>query len=232
MGAGFYNHVDDPDEFWDDEPLVPRAVAAPPAPPPRISVGSSFVTIEVDSGCLPVRVSPNSQWRSQVAPNEASAELMAAYRAAVSERVERLCAGGTWPTAQQISDAATPDARTIATVLLETRTWAEYTALSSAMIGSSRYQGSGQAVIYGASAVTVIADGTQLRAIEVRSGWAATADPDEIGDELLRCADMVRSARPTFTVRGDYSRYSDADLEHELDRHRLRLLEAEVHGER
>lgn len=36
MASGFYNHLDDPDEFWDDEPLVPqRSKAAQPdsAPP-------------------------------------------------------------------------------------------------------------------------------------------------------------------------------------------------------
>jgi hypothetical protein len=181
--------------------------------------------MELDRGCLPVRVAMSPQWNSYVAPHEVGDELMAAYRAAVSKRMQQLCFSGRWPTPQEISDAATPDLRTILMVLLETRTWEQYSSVSSSMINGGQYQASGQVMVHGEHPVTVTADRTYLRSINVRSDWAATAHPDKIGDEILRCAEKIGSMRPKFTARGDYSRYADADLEYQLDRHRLRLLD-------
>ncbi|MET9029145.1 hypothetical protein ABZW96_26545 [Nocardia sp. NPDC004168] len=142
----------------------------------------------------------------------------------MAKRTEQLCAGGHWPSPQEISDAATPDHRTILMVLLETQTWEQYSSVSSSMIDSGEYQASGRVSIHGRHPVTMTADRTHLRSIAVWSDWAATAHPDQIGDEILWCAEGIRAMRPKFTARGDYSRYSDADLENELDRHRLRLL--------
>lgn len=165
------------------------------------------------------------RWNSYVAPHEVGDELMAAYRAAVSKRMQQLCFSGRWPTPQEISEAATPDLRTILMVLFETRTWEQYSSVSSSMINGGQYQASGQVMVHGEHPVTVTADCTYLRSINVRSDWAATAHPDKIGDEILRCAEKIGSMRPKFTARGDYSRYADADLEYQLDRHRLRLLD-------
>lgn len=72
--------------------------------------------------------------------------------------------------------------------------------------------------------VTLLADRRYIRSITVSSEWAANAHPDDIGDKILECAHQIRSARPEFVAQQDYSRYSDADLEYNLSRHRLRLL--------
>ncbi|MFI6166944.1 hypothetical protein ACIBCN_09155 [Nocardia sp. NPDC051052] len=164
------------------------------------------------------------QWSTYVAPYEAGDELMAAYRAAVSKRMDELCSAGRWPTPQEISDTATPDLRTIMTVLLETRTWEQYTSVSSSMINSGYYQASSEVMIHGQHAVTVTADRIYLRAIEFSIDWVSTAHPDQISDEILRCVEKIRSMRPDFVARRDYSRYADADLEYQLNQHRLRLL--------
>ncbi|WUA09521.1 hypothetical protein OG225_07510 [Nocardia sp. NBC_01377] len=110
-------------------------------------------------------------------------------------------------------------------VLLETRTWEQYASVSSGVVDSGRYRASGRIAVDGGHPVTVTADRTYVRSIEVRSDWAATAHLDAIGDEILWCADQIRSMRPRFVPRGDYSRHTDADLEEQLDRHRLRLLD-------
>lgn len=193
------------------------------ATPTRI--GSSFASMELDRGCLPIRILIRPQWSRYVAPHEVGAELMAAYRAAVEKRIDQLYASGRRPTPQEISEAAIPDHRTILMVLLETRTWEEYSIASSSMINSGHFQASGQVIFHGQHPVRLTADVSRLLSIEVRNDWAATAQPDRIVDEILWCADQIRSMRPKRIVRGDYSRYADDDLEYQLDHHRLRLLE-------
>ncbi|MCP2278682.1 hypothetical protein APR09_004264 [Nocardia amikacinitolerans] len=254
---GYHNHYDDPDEYWDDEPLVPqrphaaRPVSASPTVAPKLAptitkstspqdsaplavadlsatpirVGSSFASMELDRGCLPIRIKIGPQWSRYVAPSEVGDELMAAYRAAMEKRLDQLFASGRRATPQEISEAAIPDHRTILMMLLETRTWDEYCSVSSGMINSGHFQASGQVIFHGQHPVRLSADVSRVLSIVVRSDWAATAQPERIVDEVLWCADQIRSMRPKRVVRGDYSRYADDDLEYRLDRHRLRLLE-------
>ncbi|MFI6041844.1 hypothetical protein ACIA8C_09430 [Nocardia sp. NPDC051321] len=254
-GGGYFNHYDDPDEYWDDEPLVPaRPNAAQPGsvpppvepkpsavvtdPPPQAEghfaadtapsatrIGSSFASIELDGGCLPFHILIRPQWSRYVAPHEVGDELMAAYRAAMEMRLEQLYAAGRRPTPREISEAAIPDHRTILTLLLETRTWDEYSSVSSSMINSGNFHASSQVVFRGEHSVRLTADVSRLLSIEVQNDWAAITQPDRIVDEVLWCADQIRSMRPKRIVRGDYSRYADDDLEYQLDHHRLRLLE-------
>ncbi|GAA5103578.1 hypothetical protein GCM10023319_71570 [Nocardia iowensis] len=107
--GGYFNHYDDPDEYWDEEPLVPKRsnaqpVSAPPPVEPKPSlavakstppqadasfaaadssatptrIGSSFASMELDRGCLPIRILIRPQWNRYVAPQEVGGELMAA----------------------------------------------------------------------------------------------------------------------------------------------------------
>ncbi|MEV6276703.1 hypothetical protein [Nocardia sp. NPDC051832] len=254
----FFNHFDDPDEFWDDEPIVRNrpAVAARQSPPPARSTpipsspppepiavpmaradlpeppkaGSSFASIEVDRGFLPIRVRFTPGWNRYVAPNEAGNELLAAYRGAVVDRLNEAysSAAERLPTPQEVSDTATPSRRTLLMILLETHSWDQYCAVSSSMIGVGTYTVRGRIEVGSQHPVTVEADRRYLCSISISSDWAATAHPDDIGDEILVCADQIRSLRPKFTVQYDYSRYSDDDLQYHLDRHRLQLLQERI----
>ncbi|MFB7876214.1 hypothetical protein ACFC06_13235 [Nocardia sp. NPDC056064] len=248
--GGWFNHYDDPDEFWDDEPLEPivsgrrTAPVAPPASPqpfafrttsdlerpPRL--GSRFVSMELDRGLLPVRIKFGTGWSRYVAPNEVGDELMAGYRGAVVENRDRVrstaLSSGRLPTPQDISDTATPLHRTRLMILLETETWDQYCETSSSMIGGGRYDVHGRMIIGAQHPVSVTADRRYVCSIKVWHDWAARSHPDDIGDEILVCAERIRSLRPKFVVHRDYSRYSDADLEYHLNRHRERLLEERV----
>ncbi|MFI6217642.1 hypothetical protein ACIBCD_37030 [Nocardia brasiliensis] len=256
--GGYFNHYDDPDEYWDDEPLVPKksrtqtvSVSPPigsklPVDEPTAHVeptfitdssadsrvGSSFVEMELDGGCLPQCVTLSPHWNRYVAPREVSDELMRAYRAAVEQHLDRLWSTpGHRPQPHEISEAAIPDHRTILIVLLETRTWDEYSSESSSMINSGHFRASGQVIFHGLRPVQLTADVSRLLSIEVRSDWAAIAQPESIVDEILWCADQIRSMRPKRIVKEEYSGYTDADLEFQLDQHRLWLLEERMrHG--
>ncbi|MFC8528676.1 hypothetical protein [Nocardia sp. NPDC057227] len=250
---GFFNHYDDPDEFWDEEPIV-RQSAERPLPPPadlpsaqaavdrpipgeaeppaRIDdyadtssrIGSSSVAMELDNDFLPVHIRLAPEWTRSAAHLEVGAELVAAYRGAVSERLDKLHAARRMPAPQEISASAVPDHRVRVMLLLETETWDQYSALTSTMVATNRYEAHGRAVAGGRYAVTMSAHGWYLETIEVQPAWGASAHPDRIVDELLFCAGDIRSQRPRYTVRGDYSRLTDADLDDHLRSHRRQLL--------
>ncbi|MGW5727540.1 hypothetical protein [Nocardia beijingensis] len=254
---GHYNHYDDPDEFWDEEPLDPRRAQRTPTaaapistglessapslspmpqhtvrseretqpPPIRHPVGSSFVSMELDGGFLPVRIDFSSGWRTQVAPYEVSDELMSAYKAAASMRLDRLYSAGRLPSPQEISQTAVPDRRTILMLLLETETWEQFCETSSRIIRDAEYQVHGKMETADGYPVEVGADRTYLRSIMVSPTWPGSTQPHQLSDEILWCAHQIRSLRPSFEARQDYSRYSEVDLEYHLDRHRERLLD-------
>lgn len=255
---GWFNHYDEPDEFWDDEPLVPLkstgshpvstspangsqhefyredpqlrtqpvdASRGPAGSGPQSRVGSSFASMDLDAGYLPVRIVLSPRWPTYVGPHEVGDELMAAYRASVSDRTRKLCSSGHWPTPQELSGDAAPDLRTIMMVLLEAETWEQYCSISSDMITSASYQVSSSASFQGGKPVTVTGDRAYMRSIDIWSDWAESVHPSQIVDEVMQCVDSIRRLRPKFSPDRDYSRYSDADLEYHLDRHRLRLLD-------
>ncbi|WP_141717446.1 hypothetical protein [Nocardia altamirensis] len=110
-------------------------------------------------------------------------------------------------------------------VLLETETWEQYTETSSRMIKDAEYEVYGQVEIDDGHPVRMTADRTYIQSIRVLPGWPGSTQPGQLSDEILWCAHQLRSMRPRFEVRGDYSRYTEADLEFHLDRHRDRLID-------
>lgn len=259
---GWFNHYDDPDEFWDDEPLTQRKApwdstngsadrhSTPPTAQefrtnsslwpeslPRNAgavnerkqrSGSSFVSMDIDHGFLPVRLDFRAGWSRYVAPHEVSAELMLAYRDAVATRLAHAYSGHARPSRREISENAVPDRRTMLMVLLETETWEQFSAVSSSMNCGSWHEVSGHVMDYGGRPVSLTGNRRYLRSITVQPTWAAVVHTDQIADEILWCSDIIREQRPRFSPRGDYSRYSDEDLEYGLDRHRIRLLNERV----
>lgn len=185
--------------------------------------------MHLDNGLLPVRVELSRQWNRYVEPQDSALELMRAYRAAITQRVaERCAASRTVPSLQSISDGAVPPRRTMLMVLLETDTWEQYQATSSALVGRGEYRAHSNAMIYGEPAIVVTADRVRLVSVTIRQDWAQRATPADIADEILWCAQQIRSMRPSLRVAGDYSRYSDEDLEFNLSRHSQRLFEDRI----
>ncbi|WP_278264187.1 hypothetical protein [Nocardia sp. AG03] len=261
---GWFNHLDDPDEFWDDEPLVPREhpskgnstpIASQDstehrsrnleeqfAPSATIAadrtttvdqttqprVGSSFLTMDLDNGFLPIRIDFRASWSRYVSPHEVGEELTRAYRKAVSMRMEQLYNTRHWPTPQEVSINAVPDSRTRMMILLETGSWSEYRNVSSALVRDYKYEVGSRASTYGVPSVTVRANRNYVDDIIVLPTWPGVLDHHRITDELLACVNRLREIRPKFSVRGDYSRYSDSDLEYHLNCHLQRISEEVV----
>ncbi|WP_156516412.1 hypothetical protein [Nocardia arizonensis] len=188
-------------------------------------MGSRHVVIELDRGFLPIHVEFDTGWKRYVQPYEVGSELMRAYEGAVSRRMDALFATDRVPSPWEVSDTAVPDLHTVLAVLLETTSWEQFTTVSSRIVAGEDYEVHGTTVFRGVPAVTVRANRDYLTAITVQPSWTQSIDPHRVADELLRCAGEVRDLRPNFTVSGDYSRFSEADLEFRLDRHRQRLLE-------
>ncbi|MFF0544383.1 hypothetical protein ACFYTF_16250 [Nocardia thailandica] len=255
---GWFNHYDDPDEFWDDEPLTPRKApwdsasgsavehsARPVVQDSRTNSvpqpvntahnagsanelqhrsGSSFVSMDLDRGLLPIRLDFRPGWSRHVAPHEVSEELMLAYRGAVATRLAQVYSGHARPSRAEVSVNAVPDRRTMLMILLETETWEQFSAVSSSMNCGSWHEASGHVMDYGGRPVSLTGDRRYLRSITVQPNWAAVVHPDQIADEVLWCTEIIRAQRPNFSPLRDYSRYSNEDLEYGLDRHRVRLL--------
>ncbi|MFC3965764.1 hypothetical protein [Nocardia jiangsuensis] len=224
--SGHFNHYDNPDEFWDDEPLEqPRGDRSRTTEVATRPSGSAFAAMTLDRGLLPIGIAFDAEWQRYVAPHEVGDELLRAYHFAVQTRMTALFATERIPTPHEISDNAVPDQRTVMAILLETTTWEQFTTVSSRIVTNERYEVHGGTLFRGGPATTVRADRDYLLAIEVQSPWAAGVEPHRIFDDIVRCADRVRALRPRFAVTGDYSRYSNADLEFHLDRHRQRLFD-------
>lgn len=257
MTTGWFNHYDDPDEFWDEEPLIPKQRGSsnsqlaqiPPVPPtpqpptawpepdravsihPRshsdsitaahsqAAPGSSFATIEVDRGLLPTQLRLSPQWHRHVNASDAGDELMRAYRKSVDTCVRRFLTG-------ELRHACpVPDRRTVLLLLLDTSNWAEYRETQRRILTRGVFDAYSQPYIDGKPGMSIKADCFQIKSIYVWPEWARNAHPMDLVDEFLSLADRVRELRPTFPVRGDYSRYSDEDLEYHHSRHREHLIE-------
>ncbi|MGY4102835.1 hypothetical protein ACW2Q0_25235 [Nocardia sp. R16R-3T] len=298
MADGYYNHYDDPDEFWDDEPLTKPAKTAPGVVPPTVLptsrtgpdiatspaaadrqaapsarsqpsfptfggqsgerpdleasqvhqaprhgyaesanesqdwvktwklAGSSFASMQLDRGLLPIRIELDSRWSRQVQPHEYGAELLKAYDFAIAQELARIMSTQRFlPDGGIDLDCGAPDRRTQLMLLLETPTWSEYQDKLGAMIAKNGYRINGRRFHQGEPAVLMTADRTRINSITIWPGWAEAVAPATVVDEILWCADQVRDQRPQFSVRGDYSQYSTPDLEFQHDQHVRSLLE-------
>ncbi|MFX0580420.1 hypothetical protein [Nocardia nepalensis] len=301
MAGGFYNHYDDPDEFWDDdEPLTKAAKPAqgtPPTPPPTTPInpnlatspvtanrpaapweqpqhtlfptqgggqsrsrprieesevyrasqrgyvkpgnelqdslvntwklaGSSFASMQLDRGLLPIRIDLDRHWSRYIQPHEYGTEFLKAYELAIAQELSRILSSRSFlPDGGLDLDCGVPDRRTQLMILLETPRWSEYQDKLDAMIAKNEYLVNGRMLYQGEPAMLMTADRMRINSVTIWSGWAETVDPATLVDELLWCADQVRNQRPQFRVWGDYTRYSVSDLEFQHDQHVRSLLE-------
>src|SRR5262249_19773322 len=93
------------------------------------------------------------------------------------------------------------------------------------MIRDQEYRVHGRALHQDEPAVPMTANRTSIQSITVWEVWARSVDSLMIIDEVLWCADQIRSLRPRFEPTQDFSRYSEEDLEFHHDRHFQKLLE-------
>ncbi len=262
--GGWFNHYDDPDEFWDDEPLEvnrkpvnhshplpsPRNPASPSqnvvptsksvGPPhraadpmsksvsaghPQSLYGSSFATVEVDRGLLPVRIQLSPQWHRYVDGNDAGEELMRAYQKAIGIYLGETIKSGKFFSGEFRHECAVPDRRTVLMLLLDTTSWADYRKTQTRIWSRNGFEVHGRVRIHNEPVTWMNANCFKVDSIRIWPEWARRSDPIQIVDEIIFCADQVRELRPTFEVQGDYSRYSNEDLEYHHIRHRENLIE-------
>lgn len=240
---GFYNHYDDPDEYWDEEPLEARHAVSPrptpafaePVPPAPIlhdaegsasSSGSSFATMQLDSGFLPTRVDLSAGWDRYVQPHQVGEELLRAYKAATVQQFAPILAAGKWLAGDWSGvECGIPPRRTQLIALLQTCRWADYQAKLDELISDKDYRVHGRALYQGEPGISMTADRSTIRSISVRVEWVQSIDLSVVIDDVLWCADQIRALRPKFASTEDFSRYSDDDLEYQHQRHFQRLLE-------
>ncbi|MGI5220393.1 hypothetical protein [Nocardia sp. CA-290969] len=235
--GGFFNHYDDPDEFWDEDPLVvvsptrPRTLPAPaPAPknpeqprsstPPQPSVRkSSLVEVQCGLDRLPVSITLKAAWKNAFAPQEYGQSIMDAYHFSVQELAVKLVESGTVPP------ATIPSMRDAAPLLLRTRTLAEYDALYNELFTQPVHEVHGQGRNrYGQPGLAVTAKRSQLISIVVDPDWVSTMDAKYIAQDIVDCCDRIRARKPVLIHDAQLDRESDSELATRVVRHKRTLL--------
>ncbi|WP_306356776.1 MULTISPECIES: hypothetical protein [unclassified Nocardia] len=227
------------DDDWEEEPYraPTSAPQAPQRPPAALDTrreeaiaqtlrGSSFVSMEVDAGLLPVAFEFTSNWQYQVSPHEVGRELLNAYNAAVARRLAYLTAasGGYLGPDYSHSHFLSSRARTI--LLLEAETWDEYSRLQAQLYSFRQYHAHGSATVNDEPAVSILGDLERIRSIQVWSQWSGCADSYQIEGEIFECVHRIRASQPRYAVRRDWSRYTDEQLTELKDAHRRNLIES------
>ncbi|MEC3916022.1 hypothetical protein [Nocardia sp. CDC160] len=217
------------DDDWDDH-HKPPAPSTPAAPPPAVrqatvtsSPGSAPVIMHLDSGHLPVRLEFSALWNQQVARSAVSRELFAAYGLARRRLLEQaIRANGGWPERLPTHASATPRRKQLG-LLLETSTWEQYQQTMRSFATFGEYHVHGQHLEHDEPVVTMAADRFSIKSIRVWPQWYGCTDASVLESEIIACADKIRSARPSFELKRDYSQYSDDQLEEWHRQHRIQL---------
>ncbi|MEV0356962.1 hypothetical protein AB0H71_12945 [Nocardia sp. NPDC050697] len=223
--SGFYNHYDDPDEFWDDEPLAVVRPVAPSAPPPLEPAPSnpfpksSLVDVELRNDRLPVAIRLSRAWKDAFAPGRYADSIMDAYRYAVFDTAVRLAESGTVPP------ATVPPLRDATPLLLRTRTHAEYRELYARLFLPEAHtiHGPGRNE-HGEPAIVVTGTRSRLVSISIDPLWSARVPADYIAHDIVECCDRLRASKPEFVYDEYLARESDRELVARLNLHERRLL--------
>lgn len=234
------------DDDWEDEPRNRSrqpSPTSPQAPAPqrpkstpgqaaataRVLHGSSFVSMELDGGLLPVRFEFTTNWQYHVSSHEVGRELLKAYHAAMVRRLIGNGAtndgrpGSSYPHNHLISE------RERTALLLETETWDEYSQLQDELFGFGRYRVHGQVMFNDEPVVSVTGNREFIDSIHVWGHWSGCADPYAIEGEIISCVNKIRAAQPKITARRDWSRFTDEQLVELKDEHRRILIESIRH---
>ncbi|MEV6278037.1 hypothetical protein [Nocardia sp. NPDC051832] len=241
MTGGFYNHLDDPDEFWDEKPLgvsksqsVNKIDVSPPnpsasfgaAPPTSTSRSENAASnslsragmfeMTLDDRRLPVHVSVKRNIHSSLDPIHFSAAAMTGYTIALWKKLA--------PSIVQRDVAAAstlPSRRAKFIALLNAKSAAEFEVIENATWGNCNFIGSGPTTITGQPSVTAEAGLGSVSSIHIDPHWAATARPSDIAHDIVQCADQIRQQRPTFHEEGgSWAHLSDDELENQVREYR------------
>jgi hypothetical protein len=216
---GFYNHYDDPDEFWDEEPLAPRSRSTPAPPPPvsppaaqspappvpqpstsesRFSAlgitpppKSALVDVVVGLDRLPTSIKFGRSWQNTYEPPQYAKSIMDAYEYGVVELAARLIEAKTLPP------TTVPSLRDATPLLLRTRTYDEFRELYDHLYIERPYTVHGPGFnAHGEPTLTVTATLSKLISITMDPTWAMSIDPTYIAQDILDCCAQVRAKRP------------------------------------
>lgn len=238
--GGFFNHFDDPDEFWDDEPLVVNSPPArpgtpPPAPIPREPEysraptapgspprSSSLVEVKCGLDRLPVSVVLKPAWKEMFPPAQYSRSIMDAYHDGVQEFTLGLVASGTIPP------STIPTLRDAAPLLLRTRTLSEYTDLYNELFTQPVHTVHGPGYSrYGEPGITVVAKRTQLISIAIAADWAVGVDARYIAQDIVDCCAQIRARKPRLVRDRLLDQESDSEVAGRIVQHQRTLAERE-----
>ncbi|MFI2233743.1 hypothetical protein [Nocardia testacea] len=242
FNGGFFNHYDDPDEFWDDEPLVVNSRPAPPRPaptptpmpPPKPAVieragvpsspaPSSLVEVKCGLDRLPVSIALKPAWKDMFTPAEYGRSIMDAYRHAIREMTLALVESATIPP------ATIPSLREAAPLLLRTRTDEEYTALYNELFTQPVHTVYGpRCGTRGEPGITVVAKRSQLISTTIDPDWAVRADPRYIAQDIVDCCDQIRGRKPAIAHDDLLDGVPDSEVAARIVEHKRKLTERGV----
>ncbi|WP_280420768.1 hypothetical protein [Nocardia carnea] len=232
--GGFFNHYDDPDEFWDEEPPVASPVPRPSTAPPMQEIqhvqtnvttqpaGRKSGLVEVKCGLdrLPTSILLKRSWKNAFTPSQYGESIMDAYHSAVQELVYQLVESGTVPppTISTLRDAAP--------LLLRTRTHEEYTDLYTELFTQSVHEVNGPGYNrYGRPGLIVTAKRSQLISISIDPDWATAVDANYIAQDILDCCARIRARKPEIIRDTQLDQESDRELAARVVRHERTLLQ-------
>ncbi|MGQ4614748.1 hypothetical protein [Nocardia sp. R7R-8] len=238
---GHYNHYDDPDEFWDDEPIVrkrpdraptvfppqpptvPRPAASVPEPSRRSSgsslIGVGLFTMSLDEGHLPIDVDVSRNIHDRLNPSDLSTAAMTGYFVALWRHDAPIITSGRW-TELTVS----PSRRIELITLLSTRSLAEFEMVERSLRLSDEFVGRGPVTDFGMPSIMMSASISRIGSIEIDPRWGATASPSYIAHDILDCANQIRQQRPRFHESGIWAHRTDDELEHELAEYKSYLM--------
>ncbi|MEV6557148.1 hypothetical protein AB0M22_15615 [Nocardia sp. NPDC051756] len=237
--SGFFNHYDDPDEFWDDEPLdrppktspnVYTAAESARVQPEPTSVrpaetaaqddgatatdtiiGAGLFQMILDDGRLPVQVNVDRNLHARLHPRDFAAAAMTGYYAALWRHDAPIISSGNW---EMLS--ARPSRRSELIALLNTRSLAEFEMLERVLRGHGEFIGNGPLTEFGSPSIEISASISRIEKFDIHPGWAAGANPSDIGYDIIECANQIRDKRPHFHEGGAWSGHAVDQLEENL----------------
>ncbi|MGX1806147.1 hypothetical protein ACWIGI_10575 [Nocardia sp. NPDC055321] len=217
------------DDGWDHEPPRERTSATHESAweadgHEPDSIDSPYVTMQLDSGLLPVRLEFHADWSQQVAPSAAGRELFTAYQAAVvRQHRQNIENRGGWKHGRSTHPGATPRRKQLE-LLLDATTREQYVEVLRLIGSLGDYTADGPTSEYDDPVLTIRANRFSITSFSVVPQWVAHAEHWALETEILTCTETIRAMRPVPTVRGDYARYTDAELEAWNQQHYQRLI--------